>query len=75
MEKSNLDLKSLKEKWGSAWIARNQVGTFTGGLVAPRTMANHDSFGTGPKRFKVKNKTGYQVDDFLEWLEGHIKMA
>jgi hypothetical protein len=75
MEKTIIDLGKLKEQWGSAWIARNQVGKFTGGLVAPRTMANHDSFGTGPKRFKVKNKTGYQIDDFIAWLEGHIKTA
>lgn len=72
MECNSLDLGKLKEQWGSAWVARNQVGKFTGGLVAPRTMANHDCFGTGPKRFKVKNKTGYFVDDFLEWLQDHI---
>ena len=72
MEKNNLDLSKLKEKWGSAWVARNQVGVFTGGLVASSTMANHDSFRTGPKRFMVKNKVGYFVDDLIEWLEGHI---
>lgn len=75
MEKSHLNLGKLKQQWGSAWVARNQVGKFTGGLVAPRTMANHDSFSTGPKRFMVKNKVGYDVDDFLEWLQGHITTA
>lgn len=75
MEKNNLELWKLKEQWGSAWLARPQVGKFTGGLVSPGTMANHDCRGTGPRRFKVKNKTGYMVDDFIEWLEGHIKTA
>lgn len=73
MEKNTVNLEKLKERWPSAWVARKQVGEFTGGLVAVGSMRNHDCYGTGPRRFLLKGRVGYQVDDLIEWLSHHIK--
>lgn len=65
-----IDFAKMREKWPSPVIARTEVSRFTGGLVNPRTLANHDSLGTGPKgRFKFGRKTAYPIEAFLQWLE------
>ncbi len=54
-------------------IARLEVGRLTGGVIHPRTLANLDSLGEGPKsRFYVGRKACYLTEDFLEWLDTRI---
>lgn len=53
-----------------AIIARGDAGRFTGGLVSPKTLANHDSEGTGPRvRIRFCKKVAYPLAYFLEYLE------
>lgn len=59
----------LASKWPSAIVARSEVGRFSGGLLHPRTMANHDSAGTGPaERISLGRKTAYPVGSLIDWM-------
>ena len=63
-------LKSLADKWPSAFVARQEVFKFSGGIVSEKSLANHDSLGTGVKgRFRVGKKICYPVSNLIEWLE------
>lgn len=62
----------LAARWPSALVARKEVKQFTGGLLNPRTMANYDSQGRGP-RGKIKLGTravAYPVANLVLWLRG-----
>lgn len=53
------------------YIFRKDIGELTGGIVSPRTLANHDSKGTGPEeRLQVNGKIAYSKESFFKWLEG-----
>ena len=52
MKKKDI-FKEMAEAWGRPLVPRMNVDEFSGGLLHPRTMANLDSLGEGPKR-KVK---------------------
>jgi len=67
------NLKMLAEKWPSAFVARQEVSRFTGGLVNCKTIANLDSQGLGPVRVRVGRKIAYPVNEFITWLEGRAK--
>ena len=65
-----LDLSVMAEKWPSPFVARDEIGRFTGGIVSPRYLANLDSQGRGPKgRFRIGRKVAYPVQAFITWLE------
>lgn len=55
-------------------ISRKKVGHFTGGLVSPKTLANHDAKGTGP-RVILQTDCGvaYPASVLLEWLEQNMQ--
>jgi hypothetical protein len=68
-----LDLRGLAEKWPSTLVARTEVGRFSGGLLNEKSMANHDSAGTGVKdRIRIGRKICYSVDSLINWLESRI---
>ena len=68
--KNKVDLSFLADRWPSDVVARKEVGKFSGGLVAPGTLANMDSKGEGPSGgFKIGRKKGYPVKSLIEWLE------
>ena len=53
------------------FVTRESVGSVLGLPVSPKTLANHDYLGTGPRlRFLVNNKTVYPAAFLLEWAEG-----
>ncbi len=63
------ELEAMAQKWPSAIVARSEVGRFTGGAIAPGTLANADCRGDGPRgRIQVGRRTCYSVDALLEWL-------
>jgi len=64
--------KILAQKWPSAIVARSEVGKFSGGLLNPRTMANYDSAGVGPKKIKFGKKVGYSAEDLIAWMETRL---
>jgi len=62
-------LSGLAAKWPSAFVARREVGRFSGGILHPRTLANLDSLGIGPKRIKIGKTVAYPVEDLVLWME------
>lgn len=65
------DLSRLKDKWPSAYVAREVIDVFSGKILHSRTMANLDALGQGPKgRIRINGKkVAYSVDELIRWLE------
>lgn len=62
--------QALAAKWPSAFVARTEVGKFTGGLMGEKYLANLDSAGKGPAgRIRCGRKVVYDVNQFVKWLE------
>lgn len=54
-------------------IPRRRVADLTGGLVHPKTLANLDNLGKGPKeRLKLGRCIAYPKRSFVDWLSGRI---
>ena len=75
MEKdTHVDLSSLADRWPSAYVAREKVGEFTGGMVSPRYIANLDCKGLGPNdSIIIGRKRAYPVDSLIAWLENRAR--
>ncbi len=72
MEKGSLKetLKHLADRWPSAWVAREEVDRFSGGVLTPKYCANLDSRKLGIKgRIRIGRKVVYPVASILEFLE------
>jgi hypothetical protein len=69
MNTTKFDFEQLAKNWPAPIVARSEGGTFTGGCLSPRTLANLDSLGEGPPRVVVNGKVAYPVDTFIEWLK------
>lgn len=71
-----LNLSEMASKWPSTHVAREKVGDFTGGVINPKTLANIDSRGEGPKgRITIGRKVVYPVSQLISWLESRAKLA
>ena len=69
------NLKAMAVKWASGYVARSEIRRFTGGAVAPGTMANLDSRGLGPQGgIRLGRKVVYPVHDLIAWLESRVKV-
>jgi hypothetical protein len=67
--KQNDFFDEMAIKWPSPIVARSQVGVFSGGFIAPGTLANLDSQGVGPKeRISIGRNSGYTVKSLIEFL-------
>lgn len=58
----------LRERWQSSFVSRDQVPEFTGGAISKGHMANLDSLGEGPERFRLGRKIVYPVKPYIAWL-------
>ena len=68
MKKKDI-FKEMAEAWGRPLVPRMNVDEFSGGLLHPRTMANLDSLGEGPKRkVKMGRKVAYEINSLIEWM-------
>ena len=67
---SKLDREAFKNVWPSPYVARKSVSEFSGGALSPRTLANCDSKGRGPKdRIMIGRQICYPIDSLLDWME------
>ncbi len=72
----NQNLSKLIEKWPSAFVARPEIGKFSGGMLSAGTMANLDSKGLGPEgKVRVGRKVAYEVHALVRWLEARNPVA
>ena len=63
------------ESWPSKILTRQQVSIFSGGLVAPGTLANADSQGVGPENaFKVGRHVAYPIESVTAWLISRLSV-
>ena len=64
------DFQLMVEAWeGGPYVARSQVGKFSGGMLHPKTMANLDSQGEGPERVKYGKRVYYEVEKLVQWAQ------
>jgi len=64
----------MAEKWRAPYVSRDRVAEFTGGIINPRTLANYDSKGEGPRgRIRVGRKVAYEVNELCKWLAARAK--
>lgn len=64
----------LAEKWPSTFVARKDFGTFSGGAIAPKQMANLDSMGQGPvERLLIGSHVCYPVQAAVDFLRSRSK--
>ncbi len=72
-----LNFEDLKNHWPSTLVARQSIGEFSGGILNPRTMANLDSRGEGPKgRVRTGGrKIAYDVEELISWLQNRSELV
>ena len=65
------DFSELAKKWPSAFVAREKISEFSGGILHPRTMANIDSAQNvdSPERVRFGRKVAYPVQSLIAWME------
>jgi len=74
MSTAESNFKVMAEKWNSPYVARDKVGEFSGGILHPRTIANLDCRGEGPKgRIRIGRKVAYDAIELAKWLASRAK--
>jgi len=69
-KQSRPDLSAMAKSWPSSHVERSKVGEFSGGAVAPGTLANADSKGQGPDgATHVGRRVIYSSFQLVKWLE------
>ena len=57
-------------------FTRADIPKYLGSLISPRYLANLDSEGAGPPRFKAGKKTAYVRESWVDWyIERFIVVA
>jgi len=70
------DLSPLAARWPSPFVAREKISEFSGGIITPKSMANLDCIGEGPKgRITCGRKVAYPVAELVAWLESRSNLA
>ncbi len=70
MKSIRIDLSEMAKAWPSPIVVRSKVPEFSGGLLNPRTLANHDSKGTGPRgKIRCGRLIAYRVEELVRWIE------
>ena len=68
--KRELSLKTLADNWPSPYVAREEIGRFSGGILSTKYIANLDSQGKGPRgRIRCGRKIAYPTSSIVEFLE------
>ena len=63
----------MAARWPSSHVARSRVAEFSGGILTPKTMANLDAQGKGPKgRIRVGKAVAYEVTKLIAWMESRV---
>ena len=69
-KQSRPDLSAMARNWPSSHVERSKVAEFSGGAVAPGTLANADSKGIGPEGVThIGRRVIYSSLELVKWLE------
>lgn len=67
---NRVSFSAMAKAWKAPFVSRQKVGEFSGGLLNPRTLANMDHKGEGPKgRVRMGRAVAYPVKELVEWME------
>jgi len=67
-KEDRVDFSDLLESL-PAIVAHTEIERYLGGIISHRYLANLNSQGIGPKRFRFGRKVGYRREDLVEWLQ------
>lgn len=66
--------QEMAKRWPSQIVARTEIKDFTGGAISEKYIANLDSIGKGPPRFRLGRKVVYKTADLADWLRGRSEV-
>jgi hypothetical protein len=73
MSKKSDVFDQMVKQWPSPIVARMEAKKFSGGVVSPKLLANHDCLGTGPKgKLQVGRKVAYPATELADWLRNRV---
>ncbi|MDD2389010.1 MAG: DUF3987 domain-containing protein [Desulfobacterales bacterium] len=73
---NELNLDMFAEMWSAPFVARKEVGKFSGGILNPRTLANADSLGAGPEgRIKIGNTVAYPTKSLVRYMKKRARLV
>ena len=58
----------MAEKWPSAIVSRQEIKTFTGGLMSAKYLANLSCEENGPPQISFGRKIGYPLNSLVVWM-------
>ena len=62
--------KEMVDRWPSSIVSRTEAQAFSGGVVTSKSLANHDTQGTGPaERFRIGRKIVYPALALAYWMQ------
>lgn len=68
--KNSVSLKALADNWPSPYVAREEIGRFSGGILSTKYIANLDSQGKGiGGRIRCGRKIAYPTRSVVEFME------
>lgn len=66
----------MADKWPSAFVARQEIENFTGGVMTQKYISILDSQGLGVKnRVRMGRKIAYPVKELILWLESRSEFV
>lgn len=71
---NNNDIREALETTLPEIVTRKQASELTGGFFKPKTLANKDALGIGPrKKILIGRQVGYLKQDFIDFFMQQIK--
>jgi hypothetical protein len=72
-KKVEIDWDLIGQTWDRPYIPRPEVGRFSCGIIAGKTVANLETQGRGPKeRVIVSGRVLYPKESFIQFLREHF---
>jgi hypothetical protein len=69
-------LLAMADRWPSAYVARQEIENFTGGVMTDKYISWLDLKGKGPKnRVRMGRKIAYPVKELIFWLESRSEFV
>ena len=66
----------MADKWPSAFVARQEIENFTGGVMTQKYISILDSQGLGVKnRVRMGRKIAYPIKELILWLESRSEFV
>jgi hypothetical protein len=66
----SINFSTFLNTWQSPFVARSEVGRFSGGILNAKYLANLDSQGKGPSgRVRIGRKVAYPTQSLIDFME------